>query len=92
MAVGIRIKGSGWTLEQVDKINAHIDPDANPPDGLIFHASGPLEDGWGVIDFWESRAHFDRFAQDRIGPAAAAAGVSSPPEIHEFEVHEHFPR
>jgi hypothetical protein len=92
MAVGIRIKGTGWTREQVDQVNAHIDPDANPPDGLIFHASGPLEDGWGVIDFWESRAHFDRFAQERIAPAGAAAGVGSPPEIHEFEVHEHFPR
>jgi hypothetical protein len=92
MAVGIRIKGTGWTREQIDKINAHIDPDSNPPDGLIFHSSGPLEDGWGVIDFWESRAQFDRFAQERIGPAAAAAGVTDLPEIHEFEVYEHFPR
>ena len=93
MAVGIRMKGEGWTAEHADKLNAAIDPDGTPPDGLLFHASGPVEGGWGVIDFWESRAHFDRFAAERIGPAMAAIGApGGPPEIHEFPVHEHFPR
>ena len=93
MAVGIRIKLDGWTAEQEDRLNAVIDPDGNPPEGLIFHASGPVDGGWDNIDFWESRAHFDRFAQERIGPALASMGVeTAPPEIHEFPVHEHFPR
>jgi len=52
-----------------------------------------VDGGWGVLDFWESRAHFDRFAQERNGSSMAAAGVEGgPPEIHEFPVHEHFPR
>ena len=39
------------------------------------------------------RAHFDTFAQERIGPAMASAGIEGgPPEVHEFPVHEHFPR
>jgi hypothetical protein len=41
------------------------------PDGLIFSASGPTADGWRVIDFWESRAQFDTFAAERIGPAGS---------------------
>ncbi len=90
MAIGIRMKGEGWTAEQVDALNAEIDPGGNPPDGLIFHASGPVDGGWGVIDFWESRAHFDRFAAERIGPAAAAVGLTGgPPQVHEFPVHEY---
>ena len=94
MAVGIRLKMPGGTAEMVDRLNAAIDPDGNPPDGLLFHAAGPVEGGFGVIDFWESRAaHFDRFAQERIGPAMAAIGApSGPPDVHEFPVHEHFPR
>jgi hypothetical protein len=93
MAVGIRLKLDGGTSEQIDRLNAQIDPDGNPPDGLIFHASGPVDGGWGVLDFWESRAHFDRFAEARIGPAMAAIGATGqPPEVHEFPVHEHFPR
>ena len=89
MAVGIRMKGEGWTAEQVDALNAAIDPAGNPPEGLIFHASGPVDGGWGVLDFWESREHFDRFGMERIGPAAASVGITGMPEVHEFAVHEY---
>jgi hypothetical protein len=93
MAVGIRLKLAGVTAEQFDKLNAAIDPDGNPPDGLIFHAAGPVDGGFGVIDFWKSREHFDRFAAERIGPAMAASGTTgAAPDVHEFPVHEHFPR
>jgi hypothetical protein len=93
MAVGIRFKLAGVTAEQFDQLNAVIDPVGNPPDGIIFHASGPVDGGWGILDFWESRAHYDTFAAERIGPAMAAAGAAgAAPEIHEFPVHEYFPR
>lgn len=91
MAVGIRLKLEGGTAELVDRVNEVIDPAGNPPDGLLFHASGPVDGGWGVLDFWESREHFDRFAAERIGPAMAEVGATAAPEIHEFPVHEYFP-
>jgi len=62
MTVGIRLKLAGVTAAKMDELNAAIDPEGNPPDGLVFHASGPIEGGWGAIDFWKSREHFDRFA------------------------------
>jgi hypothetical protein len=89
MAVGIRIKLAGVTAEQFDQLEASVNARANRPAGLIFHASGPVDGGWGVMDFWESRADFERFAAERIGPAMAAAGASGAPEIHEFPVHEY---
>ena len=89
MAVGLRLKIPGFTAEQADQLNAAIDPESNPPDGLIFHASGPIDGGWGALDFWESREQFDRFAQERIGPALAAIGATAAPDIHEFVVHEY---
>jgi hypothetical protein len=92
MAIGIRVVLDGATAEMFDQVNALIDPDSNPPQGLLFHASGPTAGGYAAIDFWESRADFDRFAQERIGPAMAALGVTVAPDIEEFEVHEHFPR
>ena len=93
MTVGIRIKLAGVTVEQFAQLQAVLDPDANPPDGLVFHASGPVEGGWGVLDFWESRPHYDRFAAERIGPALDAIGAAGmQPEVHEFPVHEHLPR
>ena len=91
MAVGIRIKLAGVTVEQFDKLDAAIDVRGNRPDGLIFSLSGPIEGGWRVIDLWESRAHFDRFVAERVGPAMAASGEqATQPDIAEFSVHEYF--
>jgi hypothetical protein len=92
MAIGIMITLNGGTAEMVDRLNAEIDPDGNPPEGLLFHASGPVVGGWGVLDFWQAREHFDRFLAQRIRPALAAIGSKDQPTITEFPVHEHFPR
>ena len=91
MPIGIRIKFAGMTQEQFDAINAQVDPAGDPPAGVLFHASGPIEGGWGVIDFWESRQAFDAFAP-RIQQSVEAAGVElqGPPDIKEFPVHETF--
>ena len=93
MAVGIRIKLPGVTQEQFDAAHDHINPDRTPPRGLLYHASGPIDGGWGAIDFWESRADFDAFLEGKIQPGIAAAGVemSGPPDIKEFPVHETIP-
>lgn len=89
MAIGVRIKLPGITQEQFDAVHDHINPDRSAVPGLLFHASGPIDGGWGVIDFWESRADFDAF-QTRIqeGIAAAGAALQGPPDIKEFPVHE----
>jgi len=91
MAVCIRLRGEGWTAEQVDELNKLIDPDANPPEGLLFHGAYFVDGGIEVTDFWVSREAFDRFAAERIGPAAGQLGLH-PGEVHEYRVHETFPR
>jgi hypothetical protein len=92
MAVGIRIKFAGLSQDEFDKINDAIDPRSDAPEGLLFHASGPIDEGWGVIDFWESRGAFDTFQEARIVPAVQEAGVElqGPPDVKEFPVHEYF--
>lgn len=92
MTVGIRIKFAGLSQEQFDEVNRRVDPVGNPPQGLLYHASGPIDEGWGVIDFWESRADFDTFSS-RIQESVAAAGVElqGPPDVKEFPVHETYP-
>jgi len=92
MAIGLRIKFAGGTQEQYDAMHAEMNVDADQPEGLIFHMAGPIEDGWGIIDAWESRGHFDAFQAGRIGPAMEKlgdGGMPGPPDIKEFPVH-HF--
>ena len=86
MAIGIRAKLPGVTQEQFDAMDQSVGRDV--PDGLIFHASGPVRGGWGVIDFWESRQQFDTFIAERIAPVMQQAGAA-PPDIKEFPVHEY---
>jgi hypothetical protein len=92
MAVGIRLKFSGGTQAQYDAVHGHMDIDNDPPEGLIFHSAGPIDEGWGVIDFWESAEAFDRFVQGRLMPAIGELGdgaFASPPDRKDFPVH-HF--
>lgn len=92
MAIGLRLKFDGGTAEQYDAVHSHMRVDEDPPEGMIFHSAGPIEGGWGVIDFWDSREAFDRFAQSRLQPAMQELGnrtLQSPPDIREFPVH-HF--
>ena len=91
MAVGIRNNLAGVTQEEFDSLNKELDMASDPPLGLIFHASGPIEGGWGVIAFWESREAFDAFIP-RIQQAVEAAAIQlqGPPDITEFPVHETF--
>ena len=90
MAIGLRMKIVGGTAEMYEAVDRNLGVESDPPEGLIFHSAGPIDGGWGIIDFWESREHFDRFAESRLGPAIAAAGddgPDGPPDIKEFPVH-----
>lgn len=90
MAIGLSIRIEGGTAEQYDAVDAKLNVDGDPPDGLILHSAGPIKSGWGIIDFWESREQFDAFQESRLGPALAELGdqgFSGQPEIKEFPVH-----
>ena len=90
MPVGIRLKFSGGTQEQYDTVHEHMNIDGDPPSGLIFHSGGPIDEGWGVLDFWESRDAFDQFVSGRLMPGMQELGdrgMPGPPDVHEFPVH-----
>ena len=61
-----------FRTEMYDAVNAKMGTAENPPDGLITHTLGQGEDGvWRIVDVWESREAFERFASDRLRPALA---------------------
>jgi hypothetical protein len=79
----------GGHLAEYDKVNAEMG-DIGPPDGLIVHVACPIENGFRLIDVWESREQYERFRDEHIIPAMRRVfgGDPSAPQVFEpMEVH-----
>jgi hypothetical protein len=97
MATAVMLEFQGtMDADLYDQVNGRVNPPGNPPEGLIFHTSGPSPDGgWRIVDVWESRDTFDRFFAEKVQPTivelvgAEAMQQGSPPEITDWELHNH---
>jgi hypothetical protein len=72
MAVTIIFQVPGAGHEEYDAVMERLGPE-NPP-GRIYHVCGPSEEGWMVVDVWESVEHFEKFLAEDLLPAARATG------------------
>ena len=93
MAVGVLNETPGVPAEMYDRVQATMDLEANPPEGLILHTAGFAGGSLIVFDVWESREAFERFAGERLLPAihevAQAAGMEpTVPRREIFELHD----
>ena len=88
MAVALIMDFKGATLDQYDQVVGDMDLGGKVPPNAISHWSAATDDGFRVVDVWESREAFDKFAEEKIGPLTAKAGIEGPPEITQFEVHK----
>ena len=91
MAIGVQLDFNGATLDQYDEVVAKMgfEPGGRGAPGGLFHWVTKTDNGIRVTDVWESREIFERFAQVQIGPLTAAVGLTSPPMITLFDVHNY---
>jgi hypothetical protein len=85
MAVGVLAAAPEFTRQVYDNITermfGHSPMRADEaPQGLILHSAGQGEQGFYVYDVWESREDFERFMEERLGPAMAEVMGGPPPE------------
>ena len=52
-----------------------------PVEGILAHAAGPTDEGWRVVDVWESEEAFARFG-GVIGPILAEIGFPGEPKLY----------
>jgi hypothetical protein len=92
MAIGLRLKFNGGTQEQYEAAHGHMGVENDPPAGSDLPLSGPIDEGWGVIDFWESRgastASSSR-ASGRPSQELDDRAMQDPPDIKQFPVHNY---
>ena len=47
------------------------------------------DEGFRVVDVWETQEAYDQFAAEQIGPYSAEAGITDAPETRVYEVHNY---
>ncbi len=87
MAVLVFVNWPGATRELYEKIRAEVDWAGMRPSGANLHMSS-FDDAGGlhVVDHWDSAQQFQTFIEEKIGPAAQRAGVTSQPEVAIYPV------
>ena len=83
------------SLEMLDAVTEEMDAHSDPPAGMIVHTHYEEGGQIHIMDVWESVEAYQRFAEDRLGPAmqtvAARRGVElpqgGPPEYTVTDVH-----
>ena len=75
----------GGTLDQYDQVDQALGPEA--PDGARLHLAGKTDEGFRVIEVWDSAEHIDRYMESGLGEAMQDAQIPEP-AITEFEVHK----
>jgi hypothetical protein len=92
MAIAVQMDFEGATLEQYDNVLElmGLTPKGPGPAGSISHFATKTDSGLRVVDVWESREQFDKFAQEQIGPFSQQAGITGQPAMQFFEVHNYF--
>src|SRR5580658_8998529 len=93
MAVAVQLDFHDATIEQYDQINERIGllpggPAAGSQE--LFHWAMQTDDGFRVVDVWESREAFEDFERERLRPIYREVGILHPPAVQVFEVHNYF--
>ncbi len=91
MAIAVEMNFKGATLDQYDQIREKmgLTPGGATPPGAISHWVAATDDGFRVVDVWETQEVFDQFAAEQIGPHSAEAGINEMPEVRVYEVHNY---
>ena len=92
MAVAVQLDFEGATTAQYDEIckKMGLTPKGPAPAGAISHFATATDTGLRVVDVWETKEQFDKFAETQIGPFSAEVGITAPPTMQVFEVHNYF--
>jgi hypothetical protein len=87
MAVCLVIDIPGGQLEQYNAVMRKLEESGGQlGEGQTFHCAGATQDGFTVVDVWNSREDFDRFMQGRLGQAIQEVGPPQP-KVREIPLH-----
>jgi hypothetical protein len=86
MALAILAEIPDLTREQYEKVVTQVNQ-AGTPAGALFHAGGPVEGGYRVVEVWETREAADTFYTSALYHEAAAASPAQPKILMTWSVY-----
>ena len=60
------------------------------PAGATFHVAWIGDDGFHVLDLWDSPEHFHSFAERRLMPVVQQVGITTQPKVVISNAHAVF--
>jgi hypothetical protein len=77
------------TPEVFNAVNAKLNSEDDPPQGLLVHTAGQRPDGgFRVFDVWESEEALRRFEEERLVPAITEVAGDEAPPRPEQQIYE----
>jgi hypothetical protein len=76
--------------EQYEAARAEVNWEGNTPNGAKFHVAWFGDDGFHVLDLWDSPEDFQRFVQERLTPGVQKVGIQGQPIVTLAEAHAIF--
>jgi hypothetical protein len=64
--------------------------EARPEGGIYLHFTTPTDFGFRVVEIWDEEEGFQRFVENRLGPAARAVGMDRETTITVRPLHNLF--
>jgi quinol monooxygenase YgiN len=59
---------SGATKEMIDEMEPLLD-EIRGQKGFVIHTNGPVQDGWRVVEVWDSQSAFEEWFENYVQPA-----------------------
>ena len=81
MAVVVRMDWPEVTPEQYQQAREQVDWERDVPKGAIFHVAFSDDDGFKVVDVWESASDFEAFVESRLRPVVEKLGIEADPKV-----------
>ena len=86
MALAILAEIPDLTREQYELVVQKVNESGSPA-GALFHAAGPIEHGYRIVEVWETREAADAFYSSELYQEAAAASPTEPKIIMTWPVY-----
>jgi hypothetical protein len=82
MAVVMEMHWPEVTTDLYDQAREGVGWEEETPDGAIFHVAWIADDGFHVLDVWDSEAAFNTFAEARLMPVVKGKlGIAGDPNV-----------